>query len=238
MSISAVILAAGRGRRMGAEENKIFLPLCGEVLLTRTVVALASCPRIAELVIVACPGEEGRVATAVPSDLAQRVRIVPGGILRRDSAEAGIRCAEGELLLIHDAARPLVDLPLIERVIDAVHSVGAAVPAVPVVDTLRRWREDREGLDPTPVDRDRLVSIQTPQGFRSDLIRSSYAKATPGPLLDDAAAVYAAGYPVAVVMGSRHNIKITSPEDLAFAEALVLGLRHSRAAQEGTLPHA
>ncbi|MDD5264958.1 MAG: 2-C-methyl-D-erythritol 4-phosphate cytidylyltransferase [Candidatus Bipolaricaulis sp.] len=234
MQISAIIVAAGRGVRMGAAENKVFLPLGGMPILTRAIAAFASVPRVSEIVVVAREGEEEKVASLLPPGAAGRVRVVRGGAERRDSSLAGVRAATGDVVLIHDGARPLVPAGLIDRVIDGAAAHGACVPALAAVDTVRRV--DRAGfLTPAIVERAGLVNIQTPQGFRTDLIRRCLADAVDPALPDDAAAVLAAGIPVATVAGERSNLKVTTAADLALAEALLArgGQRVVRSGEPG-----
>ena len=220
MRVSAIIVAAGRGVRMGAAENKVFLPLDGTPILTRTIAAFASAPRVSEIVVVAREGEEEKVASLLPPGAAGRVRIVQGGAERRDSSLAGVRAATGDVVLIHDGARPLVSAGLIDRVIDGAAAHGACVPTLAAVDTVRRV--DRSGfLAPAIVERAGLVNIQTPQGFRTDLIRRCLADAVDPALPDDAAAVLAVGIPVVTVTGEPSNLKVTTAADLALAEALL-----------------
>lgn len=229
MQVSAIIVAAGRGARMGAAENKLFLPLGGTPILTRTIAAFADSPRVSEIVVVAREGEEEKVASLLPPGAAGRVRIVRGGAARRDSSLAGVRAATGDVVLIHDGARPLVSAGLIDRVIDGAAAYGACVPALAAVDTVRRV--DGAGfLLPPVIERAGLVNIQTPQGFRTDLIGRCLASAVDPALPDDAAAVLAAGVPVVTVAGEPGNLKVTTVADLALAEAL-LALRGRRVAR-------
>jgi len=220
VQVSAIIVAAGRGVRMGAAENKVFLLLGGTPILTRTIAAFAKAPRVSEIVVVAREGEEEKVASLLPPGAAGRVRIVQGGAARRDSSLAGVRVATGDVVLIHDGARPLVSAGLIDRVIDGAAAHGACVPVFGAVDTVRRV--DGAGyLLPAAIERAGLVNIQTPQGFRADLIRRCLAGAVDPALPDDAAAVLAAGIPVVTVAGERANLKVTTTADLALAEALL-----------------
>lgn len=174
---------------------------------------------VEELVVVARSGAEFRAA-AVLQDVDFPIRVVTGGRRRRDSSLAGVEAAEGEIVLIHDAARPLVSAELIGRVLAATERHGAAVPVLSVVDTLR-YVEDGF-LRPEVVPRAGLVAMQTPQGFRRDLLLPAL-RACDEDLPDDAAALLSRGIPVAAVPGDPRNIKITYPEDLALASLL---LRH------------
>jgi 2-C-methyl-D-erythritol 4-phosphate cytidylyltransferase len=205
---------------MAARENKVFLSLGGTPILTRVIAAFAGAPRVTEIVVVVREGEEGKAASLVPAVAEDRVRIVRGGTERCDSSLCGVRAATGDVVLVHDGARPLVPLDLIDRVIDGAAAHGACVPVVAVVDTVRRV--DPAGfLLPDVVERAGLVGIQTPQGFRAELILRCLAEERGTPLPDDAAAVLARGIPVAAVDGDRDNLKVTTASDLLLAEALL-----------------
>jgi len=217
MCVSAVVLAAGRGRRMGAEGNKVYLRLGEKTVLGHTLESLSACRRIDEIVLVVARSEHGEAREA-SGGLRVPVRYVNGGARRRDSAMAGILAAQGELVLIHDGARPFVDVSLIDRVIDAAGVHGAAVPTVPEVDSLRHASGDT--LHPDVIDRQGLLKMQTPQGFSRDLLLQTLAEVE-ADLPDDAAAILAAGHPVRWVTGSPLNIKLTRPEDLALGEAIL-----------------
>jgi len=220
---SGVILAAGRGERFQGQVNKVFVLLHGRPLLRWCVDVFPASGVVGELVVVARPGEEGRI-TELLSEVPLPVQVVPGGKRRQDSARAGIEAARGEYVLVHDAARPLVSPELIRRVLKAAEEHGAAVPVFPVVDTVR-YVDERGFLRPEDVPRAGLVRIQTPQGFRRELLLSAleHAERQGLPLTDDASAVLALGKPVAAVPGDPRNLKITHPEDLALAESLLPG---------------
>lgn len=140
------------------------------------------------------------------------LRIVPGGSRRRDSVAAGLAAAgDAEIVLVHDAARPLVSAALIEAVIAAARAHGAATAAVPSVDTVKRVRG---GMVVETVPRDQLVSVQTPQGFATALLRRAHAVDPDEDVSDDCLLVERLGEPVAVVPGEPANRKVTHPEDL------------------------
>jgi len=217
---SGVILAAGRGVRFGGE--KALAPLRGLPLLRRCADAFASSGAVEELVVVARPGGEGKVADVL-SGLPLPWRVVPGGERRQDSTRAGVEAARGEYVLVHDAARPLVSPELIRRVLAAAREHEAAVPVIPAVDTVR-YLNERGFLRPGDVSRTGLVRVQTPQGFRRELLLEAleHADREGLSLTDDAAALLAQGLPVAAVPGDPVNLKITHPQDLKLAEALLL----------------
>jgi 2-C-methyl-D-erythritol 4-phosphate cytidylyltransferase len=212
---SGIILAAGRSERFG--EDKIFAELQGLPVLLHSVRAFLAAEVVEEIVVVARPGTEFRVAMLL-QDLDFPIRVVTGGQRRRDSSLAGVEAACGEFVLIHDAARPLVSPELIKRVLDSAEAHGAAVPVLPMVDTLRYV--ENGFLKPEVLPRAGLVAMQTPQGFRRDLLLPALEECDED-LPDDAAALLSRGIPVAVVPGDRRNLKLTYPEDLALAQLLL-----------------
>jgi len=225
MRVTAVILAAGRGRRMGGSENKVLLPIAERSLLAWTLEAFMTSSRIDEIVVVAQPEEMDRIRSLCPAGTPQTL-IVSGGAVRRDSATAGVQAASGEITLIHDGARPFPSLELIDRVIDGTVEHGACIPVLPVVDTLRRADERLVCQD--QIDRKGLVHVQTPQGFRTSLIRHALSLSPPD-ASDDATAVLALGEKVWTVPGEPFNLKVTTFADLLVAEAIA-GSLHRLAA--------
>jgi len=217
MRVSAVILAAGRGQRMGGEKNKVYLPIRGIPLLAYTLRSFARSSKIDEIILVVRGGEEAEART-IRFEGRVPLLIVHGGEERRDSALAGVEAASGEIVLIHDGARPFPSVDLIERVLDGTITHGACIPVIPSPDTLRLLNDDGT-VERGPIDRSRIVRVQTPQGFRTDMIRSALAESKPD-ILDDAEAVLALGRPVFPVSGEETNLKVTCPADLAIAEAI------------------
>jgi len=218
--ISAILLAAGRGTRLGASHPKAYLPLRGRPILLYSLEAFSRCPLISELVVVIHPDDTER-ARHVLKVFEKPVRVVYGGAQRQDSALAGVRAASGDFVMVHDAARPLVSLGLIERVIAAMKTHGAAVPALPVTDSLKRVSEDLIIAD---IDRAELFSAQTPQGFERKLLLEALERAcAQGRYFTDEASVLLAMSNVRakVVPGEVQNIKITTEADLRLAERLV-----------------
>lgn len=214
-----MIAAAGSGSRLGAGRPKALVPFGGGILLDRSLKAFLDHPRIGPVVVaLPDPGE----ASESLGPLDPRVRLVAGGATRQASVRAALEALpEVDLILVHDAARPLVDRPLIDAVIDGALRVGAAIPVVAVPDTVKRL--SREGRVGATVPRHDLVLAQTPQGFRDDLLRRAHAEAAHEEIegTDDAMLVERLGAPVAVVPGSPINLKITTPEDLRLAEAIL-----------------
>lgn len=216
--VSAIILAAGRGTRTGADKNKVFLEVASRPLLSYTIDAFAGCKEIDEIVLVVALGEE-ETASALIDGIEKDVQIVRGGARRQDSSYAGVFAAHGEIVLIHDAARPFVTSDLIMRLIEGTREHGACVPALPIMDTIRQGTIGSP-LEANLIDRSHLLRMQTPQGFNRDLIMKALSESD-ADVTDDAAAVLAHGHLVWAVAGEETNIKVTTQEDLALAEIIV-----------------
>ncbi|RPJ52935.1 MAG: 2-C-methyl-D-erythritol 4-phosphate cytidylyltransferase [Acidobacteria bacterium] len=239
MHVTAIIPAGGRGRRLGAGVPKQFLALAGRPILQRTVEAFLRCPAVAEVIVVLPP----EMVDAPPAYLqASRVKVVAGGDRRQDSVANGFDAlpAGADIVLIHDAARPLVDEPTIERAIAAASERGAAIAAVAASDTVK-LSESAEAQGERLVDRtlarDAIFLAQTPQAFRRAVLAEAVALGRSGAeATDEAALAERAGHRVQIVEGSRRNIKITTSEDLVVAEALLEGRGGSRLAPTGGWP--
>ncbi|GIW07040.1 MAG: 2-C-methyl-D-erythritol 4-phosphate cytidylyltransferase [Dehalococcoidia bacterium] len=215
MSAVAVIVGAGSGSRFGGD--KIFADLAGAPLLAHTVAAFEASPVIDGIVLVLRSETATRGEALAAERGWKKLRAVTvGGARRQDSVLAGVRRAEADWVLIHDAARPLVTPEIIERGLEAARETGAAIAALPVRDTIKRVENDR--IIAT-VDRARLWAAQTPQVFRTELIE--LALESDRDVTDDAAAVEALGVPVRVFLGSERNLKVTTAADLALAEAIL-----------------
>jgi len=221
MNVLAIIVAAGQGVRMGAGRPKAFVRLGGLTLLERSLAAFLSHPRVDRVVAaVLDPGEVGRILG--PS--AERVVLVRGGATRQDSVRCALLAAPSggdEIILVHDAARPLVTRAIIDAVIASAEKSGASIPAIVPPDTIKQV--DEEGAAVATLPRDRLRLAQTPQGFRGHVLRDAYERAERDGFVgtDDAALVERTGHRVVLVEGSERNIKITTPGDLALAEAIL-----------------
>lgn len=204
-----VLVAAGSGVRFGG--SKALARLSGRTLLEWCAAAFADLP---DRVVALRPEDRGRVAL-------DGWTVVDGGARRRDSVASGVAALHPEThyVMIHDAARPLVPREVILRVAAAVREIGAAVPVVPVSDTIKQLAE---GLVAGTPDRSALAAAQTPQGFRVTLLREALA-ASSRDATDDASLVEALGAPVAAVAGDARNLKITAPLDLRLAEAILRG---------------
>ncbi|RMG44607.1 MAG: 2-C-methyl-D-erythritol 4-phosphate cytidylyltransferase [Acidobacteria bacterium] len=217
--LAAILLAGGAGRRLGAGCPKALVPLAGRPLVRWSAEALAGTPGLSRLIVVYPAGSPERVWRDALAGLAVPCEWAEGGPRRRDSVAAGLRLAGDGTVLVHDAARPLVTVPLVERVARAAERAGAAVPAVPVPDALVR---ERDGRVEAEIERGRLRAVQTPQGFDAPLLRRCH-DAAPGDwdAPDDGAVVRRCGHEVALVPGDPENLKITWPADLARAEAIL-----------------
>src|SRR5229473_2165418 len=215
----AVIVAAGRGTRFGGPLPKQYLPLGGASVLRHAVAAFATHPRIGGVQVVIRDEDRGIFDDAV-AGLAV-MPPVPGGAERQDSVRLGLEALaphDPARVLIHDAARPFPDSALIDRVLDALDRAPAAIPALPLGDTIKRVVDDtiRETID-----RAQLWRAQTPQGFHFKPILAAHRAASGQQLTDDAAVAEAAGLMPVVLLGSEDNLKVTTTQDLAAAERLL-----------------
>ena len=223
-AVWAVVPAAGTGERLGAGRPKALVELAGRPMVVWCLRALAEGGVVG--VVVAGPqdpaGAAGLAAALAGEELPVPVVVVAGGADRTASVRAALARvpADAAVVLVHDAARPLVHVEVVRRVVGAVLAGAAGVvPALPVVDTVKQVVADRVHAT---VDRGDLVSVQTPQAFRADVLRRAYAGAT-GSTTDDAGLVEAAGETIQVVAGDPAGFKVTRPLDLVLAEALVAG---------------
>lgn len=221
---SALIAAAGAGERLGKGINKVFVTVAGKPILAHTLAVFEACEAVGEIIIVTGERDIEAAGDIVGRfGFAKVTHVVAGGAHRQDSVRNGLALATGDIIAIHDAARPMVTTEIIERSIAKAVEMGACVAAVPVIDTIK---SASDSIVAATVDRTSLYSVQTPQTFRADLIRrayqAAYAPSTGSGCsfygTDDAALVERLGEKVAIVPGSYDNIKITTPSDLAIAE--------------------
>ncbi len=224
MNALAIIVAAGRGERMGAARPKAFLGLGGQPLLLLSALVFEAAPSVDQIVAVV-PVDEIETARGVLRAVRKLRAVVAGGSRRQDSVLEGLKQAPDGftgVVLVHDAARPLVDVSLVESVVRSAAETGAALPVLGLADTIKKVR-DGQVLE--TLDRGELGAAQTPQGFRFPLLVEAYEAAFRDrvTLTDEAMAVERLGRKVTAVPGSPRNRKITTPEDLAWAEGIVTG---------------
>ena len=217
--VYALVVAAGQGSRFGAPLPKQYLPLGGANILRHAVAAFVEHPRVANVLVAIRPEDRGLFDSSV-SGLAVMPPIT-GGATRQDSVRLGLEALVAfrpHRVLIHDGARPFPDHQLVDRVIDALENVVAAIPCLPLRDTIKRAED---GTIRETIDRSALWRAQTPQGFHFDTILAAHRAAIGRELTDDAAVAEAAGLTPAIVDGSEDNLKVTTQEDLAAAERLI-----------------
>jgi 2-C-methyl-D-erythritol 4-phosphate cytidylyltransferase len=214
---AAVLVAAGRGERLGRREPKALVPVAGRALFLHAMDALCEVVD-GPVVLVVPPGEEARFRALAP----RRALVVPGGATRQESVRCGVRALDPavDTVLVHDAARPLVTRSLVEAVLLAARARGAAAAVLEVTDTLHRV-DDASRLHPG-VPREGLAAAQTPQGARRTLLLAALDAAAGGrPHGDEASALLAFGVEVVGVPGEPTNLKVTTPADLELAERLL-----------------
>lgn len=220
---AAVVVAAGRGERFGAMA-KVMAPLGGRPILAYVLDALEAANLVGSVVVVAGEHTSDAVHDLLRAGAWTKPwRVVLGGARRQDSVAAGARATpeRADVVVIHDGARPLTTPELFDAAVVASRHAGAAIAAIPVADTLKRVGDDNLIIETVP--RDGIWAAQTPQAFRRDLLLAAFAEpiAAERTFTDEAALFEALGYRIAVVPGSASNVKVTRPEDLAIAEALL-----------------
>ena len=225
MKVSAIIAAGGNASRLGKQEGKQLLELAGHPVIYYSIKTLR--PLVDEMILVIRP-EDVETASLLfppsknsdtPHDRPLVDKIIPGGATRTESVRNALNAvsADSELVLIHDGARPFVTETLIRDCLTAAHRHGAAVAAVPVHDTIKQVSTD--GFVQHTPNRAELRAAQTPQVFRSDWLKQAYASLAPeSSFTDDASLVEALGYKVNIVEGDYRNLKITTEEDLCWAQ--------------------
>jgi 2-C-methyl-D-erythritol 4-phosphate cytidylyltransferase len=220
--VAAIVPAAGRGERLGPGAPKALRLLGGVPLLVHAVRNLAAA-RLVDLVVVAAPPDQVIAVRALLADhhTGATLHVVPGGPTRPESVRAALAALPDAVavVLVHDAARPLAPVELIDSVASAVRAgADAVVPGLPVTDTVKRVDGD---VVTETVDRSALRSVQTPQGFRRTVLEEAHLDLSDGGITDDAGLVERAGYSVIVVPGAEEAFKVTRPLDLVLAEAVL-----------------
>ena len=219
MTVGVLLPAAGRGERLGPGAPKALRLLAGEPLLVHAVRGLRAAPSVGPVVVATPPAEVGAVAALLES---YDVRVVAGGAERQQSVALALAAlaSDVDLVLVHDAARALTPVAVVEAVVAALRGGAVAVvPVVPVADTVKQVDGD---LVLRTVDRASLRAVQTPQGFRRDVLVRAHAQAEgEDGASDDAGLVEALGLPVVTVPGAEDAFKVTRPLDLLLAEALL-----------------
>lgn len=217
--IPVIIAAAGASRRMGGE-NKQFSTIAGIPVLAKTLLAFENSNEISSIIVVTSKESINDVQLLAKEYMIEKLSdIVAGGNSRAESVKNGFSClgADCQKVLIHDGARPLVDSETIARVVNALEGAKAVCPAVPVKDTLKTVENS---VVKATLDREKIVSIQTPQGVWVNEYRQALEKANDlSQFTDDMSVMESAGFEAVTVMGSYKNIKITTPEDLIIANA-------------------
>jgi 2-C-methyl-D-erythritol 4-phosphate cytidylyltransferase len=222
--IGVVIPAAGKGLRLGGSIPKQFLPLKGTPVIERTIALFESLPAVSEIVVVVSSGHLKKVRALVARAGFRKVsNVVLGGKTRQESVWHGLQSfgSVPEIVMVHDAVRPCVTKKVVNEVIRQSRKHGAAVVGVRVTDTIKV--EKRKGFYTGTPDRSRLWAVQTPQGFRYDLLVSAHKRARKAGFVgtDEASLVEQMKIPVKIVEGDYHNVKITTKEDLLLAESFV-----------------
>ena len=219
---SVVVVAAGSSERMGSD--KMLMTLGAKPVIIRTLMAFQQSPMVDDIVVVTRQEKIMGLADMIKLyDISRVTQVISGGATRMESALAGVSAVKegAKLIAIHDGARPLVTQGVIQRVVEAANEHMAAVPAVPCVDTMKQVNQ--EGVVIGSVDRSSVVRVQTPQVFDADLIKGALSRAVEKnlPLTDDCSAMEMMGVKTYVVEGDAGNIKLTEPDDMILAEAIL-----------------
>ncbi len=219
---TAIIVAAGSGSRFGSGQPKQFVEILGKPIIIHTLERFEACPPVDEIVLVlSAPMIEEFEISNFRSEITKLKKIVAGGATRAESVRNGLNAVDpaSEIVAVHDGARPLVTSAEIAATIEKARETGAACLVAPVTDTIKTIRGDE--ISGT-LDRDKLRRALTPQAFRIEVLRSAFAIGdTSEAVTDECYSVEKLGHPIAIVEGSSRNIKITRPEDLIFAEAIL-----------------
>lgn len=221
MVYQVVIPAAGQGKRMKAGINKQLLELCGQPVIIHTLKVFEQDDWCQGIIVVINEAERERFYELLEKfQIKKVVSVVSGGAERQYSVYNGLKAVSSELVLIHDGARPFITIEKVHELVKEANEHGAAVPAVPMKDTVKRVRQ---GFVEETVDRSSLWAVQTPQAFRVSLILKAHEQAKQEGYVgtDDASLVERMGKKVKIIEGDYRNIKLTTPDDLLFAVAIL-----------------
>jgi len=223
--VAVIVAAGGSGTRMGGSRAKQYLPLGGIPLIVHVLRRFQECPLVGKILLVVPGGDIPFVREEILDkyEVAAIASVTAGGRERQDSVRNGLSLTgEGDgIVLVHDGARPFVTPALIEAVIRAAGETGAVCPGIPLRDTVKSAGDD--GLVSKTLDRNRLWAVQTPQGFRREVLLEAFRRAGEDGFYgtDEASLVERTGRPVRIIRGAEENIKITTPEDLLLGEYLL-----------------
>ena len=229
MKTAVILVAGGNGTRMGGETPKQFLLLGGMPLLMHTVRCFSEALPQVKMIVVLPEGQTTHWASLC-EEYAFTIEhtVVSGGKTRFHSVKNGLEeTADCDYIGVHDGVRPLAAQGLIVRVWEAAQNFGAAIPVIPLTDSIREvvycdsCQDKSEIIDSKPADRNRFAAVQTPQFFRQSILVKAYEQDYSAHFTDDASVVEAAGYEVSLVPGDPANLKVTTPVDLALAEVLI-----------------
>ncbi len=222
MNYQVIIPAAGQGKRMGAGKNKLFLELRHIPVLIHTLTVFEADPSCTGVFLAIHPQDRPLFHSLIKHySITKVVKMVTGGEERQHSVFNALKEVEnGEIVLVHDGARPFIELPFIQRLVVSASETGASLLAVKVKDTIKKASNQ---VIVETIERSSLWSVQTPQAFRFSILMEAHRKAQFDQFLgtDDASLVERLDYPVSIVEGNYDNIKLTTPEDLYFAEAIL-----------------
>jgi 2-C-methyl-D-erythritol 4-phosphate cytidylyltransferase len=222
MKSIAIIPAAGLGTRMHSQDPKQFLSLEGVPIILLTLRKFAQCDLVSTILVAVRDSDRSRLEELVSQEgLESRIQMVPGGTYRQDSVYNGFCSAlpDTDVVVVHDAVRPFIEVDLISSVIREAYARGSAILAVPCVDTVKQVEKN---LVTATLPRERIVLVQTPQAFRYAVLQEAFEKARADHFFgtDEASLVERLGHEVYVVRGSERNLKITKPSDIPLAELL------------------
>jgi 2-C-methyl-D-erythritol 4-phosphate cytidylyltransferase len=222
MTYQVILPAAGLGKRMGAGKNKLLLELNGIPVLIHTLRVFEGDKACSGIIIAIHPQDETDFKALLNKYHVKKViSLVPGGKERQHSIHHALKTVKGDgIILVHDAARPFIQKELIQRLTETARETGAAIIGVPTKDTIKKVQD---GMVVETVERSSLWAVQTPQAFRISILREAYEKAEKDDFLgtDDSSLVERLHHPIAMIEGDYDNIKLTTPEDLFFAETIL-----------------